>query len=85
VGKTDLDPATSPIVFQIYNQVTPAWETINEAPISFSAPYAPFAGGTTYYGSPGVDTNFELNYMVTDLTNYKKNGVVSFRIYQLDV
>jgi hypothetical protein len=86
IGQTDIDPATSPVYLQIYNQTTHVWETINGTPAPFGGSYALYSGNTTYYGSQGADVDFRLDYSITDLTNYKDgSNLVSFRLYQLDV
>jgi len=85
-GQTDLDPATSPVYLQIYNHNTDAWETINQVPIAYDSTFATYSGDTRYYTSPGANVDFIFRTSVTDLTNYKdESGVVSCRIWQLDV
>ena len=84
-GQTDLDPATSPVYLQIYNQVTPAWETISQVPIDYNSSFAEYASERQYYTSPGANVDFTMRGIITDLTNYKKDNLVSCRIWQLDV
>jgi hypothetical protein len=85
-GQTDLDPATSPVYLQIYNQVSPGWETIAQDPQLYGASTVSYASDKRDYNNSAVNVDFKFNVSIPDLTNYKDiRGVVSFRIYQLDI
>jgi hypothetical protein len=83
-GQTSVDPATSPVYLQVYNQNTDAWETLDQVPALFGGALAVYGGDYDHYGSPGADTNFSLFAHIDDLTNYLTPGkTLSCRVYQL--
>jgi len=76
---------TNPVVLQIYNRISPGWETIDQMPITYNSIYDTYSSEHAYYGSPGVDVDFRLSASIPDLTNYKDGqGVIACRIYQLE-
>jgi len=79
-----LDPAVSTVYLQIYNRVTPAWETVATMPGVYGSSYTVYGSDAVLYGAVGANTDFDFYVQIPNTANYKDaSDVVSCRIYQL--